>query len=197
MTWIHTSRGRALDLLDPDPDAVCLIEIAGCLSKICRYTGHTRRFYSVAEHSYLMSQWVEAECGDRDLALAALLHDAAEAYMGDLTWPMQVALWDDEGGLGAWGRVRYRKIQRRLDRIIADRAGLPVELLSDRRIKEADLRILIDERDALLGPPPRPWPVDAEMGLEPLGVIIMGLDPNRARGTFLLRLQQLGVRRES
>jgi uncharacterized protein len=77
---------RWYDVLDPPyPD---IIEIASALSKQCRYNGLVPWFYSVAEHSIMVSQYI-ADVHGPDLALAGLLHDAAEAYIGDIVRPLK------------------------------------------------------------------------------------------------------------
>lgn len=86
--WTFT--GQCVDLLNPDPDTINITDIAWSLSHICRYNGHTNRFYSVAQHSVLVSQWLQEQplpditpLGRKMLYWFALMHDAAEAYIGD------------------------------------------------------------------------------------------------------------------
>ena len=89
---IHTHGGGRFYVLDPRPEDVDLEDIGESLSKLCRFNGHTRNFYSVAEHSRLVSNVLYRWTRDSRLALLGLLHDAAEAYMGDVTRPLKVAL---------------------------------------------------------------------------------------------------------
>ena len=196
MTWTHTPRGRALDLLDPQPEDIDLDEIAAALGRQCRYAGNIRGFYSVAEHSVLICQWLLEATRDPALALAGLLHDAAEAYTGDITYPMQSVLWYGDDEASRVVRRRYRDVQRRLDLLITARVDLDPELLHCAAVKTADLRILLDERRALLTePPPRPWMVESELGLSPLGVQIQGWQPDHAAARFRAVLQLVrGVR---
>ena len=77
---IATYTGRLVDPFDLQPDDVCIEDIAHALANTCRFSGHTREFYSVAQHSVLVAQ----HCADED-KMAGLLHDAAEAYMGDVS----------------------------------------------------------------------------------------------------------------
>lgn len=84
-TWIPTAHGNAIDLADPNPWAIAIEDIAVQLARVCRWSNATREHYSVAQHSVLVSQLVPAE-----LALAGLLHDAAEAYLGDASVPLKV-----------------------------------------------------------------------------------------------------------
>jgi len=83
---IRTNLGIPFDLHAPSPEKVCLHDIAWGLSMTCRYGGQCDAWYSVAEHSLLMSTFFAAQ-GDRDAARLALLHDASEAYLGDFAGP--------------------------------------------------------------------------------------------------------------
>lgn len=82
---IRTFTGRMIDPFDPDPEMIDLVDIAHSLSQICRFNGHTPCFYSVAEHCLLVSSLLE----DHSDKLAAMLHDASEAYLTDLTRPVK------------------------------------------------------------------------------------------------------------
>lgn len=89
-TRIRTYGGRYIDPLNPDPEAIDINDIAHALSNICRFGGHTMRFYSVAEHSLHVMQLVKAP----ELKLCALLHDASEAYLLDIPSPVKHRLTD-------------------------------------------------------------------------------------------------------
>lgn len=84
MSWILTATGRRLDLIGSTAADIDALDIARGLSRACRFAGQTVPFYSVAQHSVLASYLVPPED-----ALHALLHDAAEAYLGDLTGPLK------------------------------------------------------------------------------------------------------------
>lgn len=84
MTFITTYTGRRFYPLDPQPPDVCIEDIAHALAMICRFNGHVREFYSVAEHSVHVSRIVPPE-----YALAGLLHDASEAYIADVSRPVK------------------------------------------------------------------------------------------------------------
>ena len=83
---IRLRSGIYFDLADPKPEQIEITDIAGALSKICRFGGHCYRFYSVAEHCYHCSMVAEAS------PLALLLHDAAEAFTGDIVKPLKIML---------------------------------------------------------------------------------------------------------
>src|SRR5712664_1181267 len=82
--WIETFTGHAFYLLDPRPEDILIEDIAHALSQACRFTCHTRRFYSVAEHSYHIAVLCEKE-----YKLGGLLDDAEETYLGDMNRPLK------------------------------------------------------------------------------------------------------------
>lgn len=81
--WIVTYTGKRFRPLDPSPDSIDIVDIAHALSNTCRFTGQTRVFYSVAQHSYLVSLL----CDNHQLY--GLLHDASEAYLCDIATPLK------------------------------------------------------------------------------------------------------------
>ena len=91
----HTSvtcSGKSYDFLDPKTEQIDLHDIAQALSMTCRYNGHSSFFYSVAEHSVLVSRLIESY--EPAYAFEALMHDAAEAYVGDVVSPLKGLLPD-------------------------------------------------------------------------------------------------------
>lgn len=86
---ILTYTGLHFPLLKPEYFHFNILDIAHALSQLCRFTGHTSSFYSVAQHSVMVASLVPA-----DQALAALMHDAAEAYLGDVSSPLKALLPD-------------------------------------------------------------------------------------------------------
>jgi hypothetical protein len=86
MTYhITTYSGKRFSLDEANPENIEIVDIAHSLSMICRFNGHTQEFYSVAEHCVHMARRLT----DRKTALYALLHDAGEAYYGDVTTPLK------------------------------------------------------------------------------------------------------------
>ncbi len=128
--WMWTYTGRKYWPADPRVEDIHIGDIAHGLAMLCRYTGHTAYFYSVAEHSVLVSLMVPPE-----LALEALLHDASEAYLGDIGRPLKHFLLD------------YQEIEKRNDRVIRERFLLPPT--EHRLVKAADSDILHTEMRAL------------------------------------------------
>ncbi len=85
--YMETYTGRKVSPFDLKEEDICIADIAHSLSLICRFGGHTKNFYSVAEHSARASEIVEF-----DLKLATLMHDAAEAFLGDVIRPIKYSL---------------------------------------------------------------------------------------------------------
>ena len=170
MAKILTFSGHDFDLLDPEASVWSIIDIAHGLSNLCRFGGHNSTFYSVAQHSVVMSRHVPER-----LALAALFHDAAEAFVGDMPSPLKALLED------------YRAIEARTQAAILRRLGLPQDLPPE--IKEADRVLLATERRDLLPPGASTWPVLT--GVEPLVERIVPLAPPQARAAFLARAVEL------
>lgn len=166
--WIETFTGCRFFFGDPQPETVHLEDVAHALSLLSRYNGHTRRFYSVAEHAVLMAGWVWAHAADADLAMTALHHDDAEAYIGDLPRPIKVTL------------PAFKAMEARIDGAVAAKGWTmyPFPAL----IKELDSRILVDERAQAMGASGNEWGTD---GLEPLGIELRFWGPTEARDRFL------------
>lgn len=189
--WMATSTGGRFWPTKPDPLHVEPRDIARALSMLCRYGGHVERFYSVAEHCVLMSYAVP-----REHALWALLHDATEAYVGDMVRPLKhhpsmAAFSDLEDQVMAAVALRFG-LQTEWGPAFPDQPGearflVPVMPAA---VKDADNRIILDEKAAILRPQEHAWAADA---LKPLGVEIKAYAPHQAERRYLSRLRQLGV----
>lgn len=131
---IATFSGRTIRPLDPNPDDIYIEDIAHALSNSCRFTGHVRAFYSVAQHSVLCSEIVP-----NDLALIALLHDASEAYLSDISRPIKQQ--------PEFGEI-YKKYERVLEQAIATRYGLKYPWPDE--VKKADNTLLRTEQRDLM-----------------------------------------------
>lgn len=166
--WIQTYTGHCFWPLDPRPDEVHIEDAAHALSMLCRYNGHTTRFYSVAEHSVLVSMFVPAE-----YALWGLLHDVPEAYCSDVPRPLKRHLRE------------WRPIEAGIMRAVCARFGLPEDEPAE--VKHVDLAITSDERNVLMPPGDREWPP-----LPPaLGAHVIGYMPSAAEYLFLRRFREL------
>lgn len=171
---IETASGLYLDLSAPSPSAIRLEDIAHALARTCRFGGHCERFYSVAEHAVKVSAKVVA-AGHRDLGLAALHHDDAEAYLGDIPRPLKPLL-------GA----AYSALTDDVDGAIAEALGdlwSPNDL--ERAIvKAADLWMLAVEADQLLPSRGKGWNLDPYWAVPRFGHRL-GLTPEHAAAAFL------------
>lgn len=125
--YLLTLNGRRYDFFNPDPKQIDVQDIAHSLSQLCRYVGHTPDFYSVAEHSVLVSQVVP-----REHALVALMHDAVECYVNDLSAPCKQALRYVEGSTMS----SYDKLEQIAWEAVARRFDLPLVLPEE--VIEAD-----------------------------------------------------------
>lgn len=170
---IQVHSGMLVPVLEPRPDHILIADIAHALSNLCRFNGHARAFYSVAQHSVLVSRAVPPED-----ALWGLLHDAAEAYIGDVTRPLK--LWLEHVAPGALSGV-----ERRLQQAIAARFGLPDRMPAS--VKHADDVLLATEKRDVLAVSDVPWVALPE----PLSDRIRPMSPVEAEVDFLTRFFQL------
>lgn len=129
--YIETVSGKIVHFLNPDPDSIDINDIAHALSRICRFNGHTREFYSVAEHSWKGATYISDE-----YKLAMLLHDASEAYLCDIPSPVKDYIPD------------YKKIEEELSYAICVKFGLPFP--NHEIIKYYDLVLLSNEAHHLM-----------------------------------------------
>lgn len=160
--WMQTWSGVKFSILNPTSDMIKIEDIAHALSNICRYNGHCSRFYSVLEHSILLSQYVfDLEHNPRK-GLEALLHDATEAYYCDLPRPFKYNL------------PLYREFEIKLEKIIASKYSLEYPMPS--WLKDLDSRMLKTEKDILMNDPKLEWFCDK---LEPLPIKIPTTSPTQ------------------
>jgi hypothetical protein len=183
MTWIQTASGRAFDIINPRPEDVDFeVDIPEALARIARFTGHVRAgAYSVAQHCVIGADFMFASTHRNDYAAAFLLHDAHEAYIGDIATPVAAALIERTAREYADDGIHGRKIAAQrtkralaaiktgIDAAIYAAAGLswPYDHAMHDVIKEMDLRMLATERRHLLGASARPWDAIHEL-TEPL-----------------------------
>lgn len=179
---IYTYTGRTIRPLDPDPDDIVIEDIAHALSQLCRFTGHTRKFSSVAEHCVRVSWLVP-----RELALEALLHDASEAYLSDIARPVKKAPGFAE---------TYLKYEAQLERAIATAFGLPEREEMHPEIKKADQYALEAEvamfcHPKFLAAMGVSQTYDAKGVFWTLGAKPAGWSPKEAEGYFLAEFNLL------
>jgi len=135
---MQTVGGRKFVPDAPDPTAIDIQDIAHALSHVCRFGGHTREPYSVAQHSVLVCDTVATLGGTPDEIRWALLHDASEAYVGDVVWPLK----QSEHMRG------YKIIEANVMRAICERFKLGGT--EPAIVKHADLVLLATEKRDLM-----------------------------------------------
>lgn len=139
--WVQTFTGKAFFPFDPRVEDICIEDIAHALSNICRFNGQVRTFYSVAQHSVAVSRMTDTD------RLRWLLHDASEAYLGDMVSPLK-----HDPRLGE----AYRAIEAKVQRVIHQKFGLG-EVEHDAALHKADLVMLATEARDLMAKPPELW----------------------------------------
>lgn len=167
--WFLSSKGAQIYPFDLRPHEVDIEDIAHSLSRLCRFNGHCRHFYSVAQHSVYVAVHLPLE-----LSFLGLMHDATEAYCGDLVRPIKRAI------------PMFQEIEDRIWGAIAVRFNLPIKLPA--AVKEADSRALQSERRDLLAAHPWPWTIDQCAGgetIQPYAQKIVPLRPGLAEEYFL------------
>lgn len=138
--FIRTFTGGVFHPLEPKEDEVNIFDIAHALSQMCRFNGHTREFYSVAQHSVLVAEQYIKEGYTPKEAIGALLHDADEAYMMDLATPIKY---------GAKFGKEFKEISARINRKIMRWAGAR-DRYDEYATKIIDKRMLATEQSQLM-----------------------------------------------
>lgn len=186
--WFNTFSGVKFSYIDMDPDTIDIKDIAHALSMLCRYNGHIARFYSVAQHSVYVSivaaglyrETCMGEETPRALEMLelvkfwGLMHDATEAYMGDMVRPLKVMI------------PAYSEMEAKLDRVIMTKfVGQTIPSHIHALIKEADNQVLASEvRDLVPVVHPDwdfPWPATLDY--------VGAWNPNKAERLFMERFE--------
>ena len=168
--YVSTFSGNRFYPLGPRIDRVSIEDIAHGLAYQCRFNGQTREFYSVAQHSLIVASLVPPH-----LRLAALLHDAAEAYLGDMVKPLKVLM------------PEFADLEDRVSALIASAFG--VDFSDYAPIKHADLIALATEKRDLMPHSAERWSyLD---GIAPMPEPIAAMSPWQAKQAFLARFAEL------
>ena len=165
--WIQTQSGVAFDLADPKPEMVVLEDIAQALAFMPRFNGHTGNWYSVAQHSVLVSRLLPKEH-----RMWGLMHDAHEAYTGDIVSPLKALLV-----------FKVKEIEKRIQDAICMRFDISRD--PPLCVHEADLQMLATERDNFFEP------LDWGIKTQPLDIDIDVWHPNIARGKFIWEFDRI------
>lgn len=134
-TYRSTNSGLVFDFANPTEDMIDIEDIAHALSQLCRFTGHCDRFYSVAEHS-LIGALIFMERGQDELAFEFLMHDAHEAYVGDLSTNLKKLCPD------------FKVVEERVDKLIRKKYYMQEVIPAE--VKRMDVTMLATEKKNLL-----------------------------------------------
>ncbi|MES2299219.1 MAG: phosphohydrolase [Pseudomonadota bacterium] len=170
--YVSTFSGNRFYPLEPRIDHVAIEDIAHGLAYQCRFNGQTCEFYSVAQHSLIVASLVPPP-----LQFAALLHDAAEAYLGDMVKPLKVLL------------PEFAEIEDKVSAIIA--RTFAIDFSNYAPIKRADLVALATEKRDLMPHSVERW--DYLDDIRALPDPIVTLSPGEAKRQFLARFAQLAA----
>ena len=178
--FLQTVSGRWVNPFDPDPSQLDAGDIARALANQCRFGGHSRVFYSVAQHAVIVSELVEQRGGDVEDVFAALMHDATEAYLGDMPHPLK-----HRSPLGA----AFKQAEDHLERALRERFAIKADVPE---IKRADRALLATERRAFSS---EDWHWPELEGVEPLDLDLTAWAPDEAAEAFARRYAELVARR--
>lgn len=186
--WSQTFTGRMFWPLDPRAEDVCIEDIAHSLALQCRFAGHCREPYSVAEHSVRAALYVREMLGDEGRAdpdrhgeeLAALLHDASEAYLADVIRPVKRRPMMES----------YRNVERVIQSMVNEWAGLRKFAHKSLLVHEADEVMLATEARDLMTTHPAEWNLRAD----PMPGVIVPWDWRTAEAKFLAMYYELRIK---
>lgn len=170
--WISTYSGNKFHIFNPKLNDIDVNDIAHCLSMLCRFNGHCQKFYSVANHSVLVSQII-----DPQYALEGLMHDATEAFIGDMVRPLKVWMQD------------FMDVEHKIERAIDRRFKLNSSKVCKRAIKVADNIALITEARDLVNQENCLWEFGKD--ITPIKQKIVPWSQSKSEKKFLERFYQL------
>ena len=157
-TRTQTHSGKMFDIFNPTPEDICIEDIAHALAMQCRFNGHTKEFYSVAEHSLNVARIVNHLTSDPKTVMHALMHDAHEAYLGDLPgpWADKILFYDNDKS------YTRKQFVYRIDNAIMEALDLRwIESESKELVGYADLAMLLNEKGQALAVNNIPWSTDS------------------------------------
>ena len=181
---IATWGGGSFNFEDPKPEMINIEDIAKSLSCICRYTGHCNNFYSVAQHSILMANLTEFD--GMGTPLQRLLHDSAEAYLGDITTPLKSNLY--------YGEQKIKTLEKRILKVIGKALHVDLSTYLD---TIADRIMMATEVEYLMNPKSRAIFNKCLVGVNPLKYVIEPWDWTAAYELFLQSYYELKEREKN
>ncbi len=174
-SWMTTKTGIHFYPMDPRPSEICLEDIAHALANICRFGGHTRMFYSVAQHCVMVSRHVEILGGDVEAQMWGLLHDASEAYIGDMVRPLK----DNQPS--------FKEVEKAIHVCVKKAFGIRPLKRAEDLVHRADNVVLVTEARDFMGNPE--W--IKHFSEPPLPAPILPLSHYQSRGAFIARFVEL------
>lgn len=178
--YVLTRSGLHFNFANPTPEMVTIDDVAHSLSHINRFAGHTDYAFSVAQHCVAVSEFLERRGEPVRVQYAGLLHDAHEAYFGDISAPLKAFL-------------KIGDAEDRIQDVVAQAFGLTLADFKDKRVKLADLTALAVEAEDLMPEDYEEWPYlapitdDMRMAM-PRPIPLLA---HRAKARFLARFHQL------
>lgn len=185
INWMQMSSGIRFWALNPDIDMILIPDIAHALAFQCRFGGHTRRFYSVAQHCIMVSKLSEVDYPNNpEVQLAGLLHDATEAYLVDLPRPIKNQM------------PIYKETEDKLALLIAQRFRLTPDAFTT--VKKYDEQALALEANSLMAPLHSDWLTTSMQDMSlPLNVRIdKYLSPEEAKAEYMEVFNKLWMQRK-
>jgi hypothetical protein len=178
--WIRTKTGKRFFPLQPVAKEIDIEDIAHALSNQCRFAGHVDQFYSVAQHSFLVSKMLQFKGYDDMIQMVGLMHDATEAYLVDMPSPVK----EQVSGYKEAEAVLWEQVREKFK--LADIC---------QRVKNADIALLVTEARDLMGDP-SDWAILQSYKGDYFPEKIVGWLPNKAKLHFLQRWEILQERLE-
>ena len=173
--WVGTNSGKQIGLSAVDLDEIDIKDIARGLANSCRFTGQLGIWYSVAEHCIQV-----AEILPKHLRLVGLLHDAAEAYISDLSSPIKRYIGEP-----------YRKVEHVIAKAIGQKYGVGDALIDlPKAVKDADRIMLMTERDHLQDKPRNDWGEEYEDSVRIPGFYRWYETPEEAYKAYLAKFKE-------
>lgn len=188
-SWSQSYSGTKYWIMDPFPEEINLMDIAVGLSNAARYRGQTKFFYPVLTHCVLVSRGVEKLALERGWSLQAakeaafegLMHDASEAFLGDVARPLKRQRAMRE----------YCRVEALWEECINKRFGIRSSLQSKTLVKEVDQRIVLDEIQAVMADPDMWRRSKRYEGMDPLGIEVKHLTQKESMTEFYNRFLEV------
>jgi len=168
--WINTYMGVEFSLTDLTEEQILIEDVSHALSNLCRFSGHSKSFYSVAQHSVIISEIVP----EKD-ALWGLLHDSAEAYISDIPRPLKYLMGEN-----------VKKLESDILKLVCRKFGLSEEMPDS--VKLADDKMLVTEMWCLMNMKQSWLPLRQTT---PYHFNIVPVYPEKAKELFMMRFREL------